>query len=43
MWDETVGDHGGCEIASAMHKWASIIFNNTEVEELTMWSDNCPR
>lgn len=41
MWDETVGGRGGCEIASAMYKWASIELELTEVEELTIWSDNC--
>lgn len=42
MWDESVGARGGCEIGSAILKWALNELSCSTVEELTVWSDNCP-
>lgn len=41
MWDESVAGRGGNEIASCLLKWAISNIDDS-VEELTIWSDNCP-
>ncbi|KAJ8969097.1 hypothetical protein NQ314_001929 [Rhamnusium bicolor] len=40
IWDETLGLRGGNEISSCIIKWALQNLNEN-VEELTIWSDNC--
>lgn len=42
MWDETVSGRGGNEVASAIIKWLKVSSLDPQVEELTIWSDNCP-
>lgn len=41
MWDESKANRGANEMASGILKWAQYNCNDT-VEELTIWSDNCP-
>ncbi|XP_018571479.1 uncharacterized protein LOC108911126, partial [Anoplophora glabripennis] len=41
MWDESIAGRGVNEMASCLLKWAQIAIGN-DVEELTIWSDNCP-
>ncbi|KAG8313290.1 hypothetical protein J6590_108446 [Homalodisca vitripennis] len=41
MWDETKGARGGNEIASALLKWADEVLPGTQVDEITIWTDNC--
>ncbi|CAH1973750.1 unnamed protein product [Acanthoscelides obtectus] len=41
MWDESVAGKGGNEMASCLLKWA-LVNVGKEVEEITIWSDNCP-
>ncbi|XP_072397435.1 uncharacterized protein [Diabrotica undecimpunctata] len=42
IWDESEAGRGGHEIASALTKWAMTVLSQTDVEELVIWSDNCP-
>nr|CAH7726499.1 unnamed protein product [Callosobruchus chinensis] len=43
MWDETVAGRGGNEVASAILKWIQVVSGlDPQIEELTIWSDNCP-
>ncbi|CAH1961095.1 unnamed protein product [Acanthoscelides obtectus] len=42
MWDETVAGSGGNEVASAVLKWLKVSQLDPQIEELTIWSDNCP-
>lgn len=41
MWDETKGARGGNEIASALLKWADSVIPGSQVDEITLWTDNC--
>ena len=41
MWDESKGGRGGNELASAVWKWASCTIPNSDVKEITIWTDNC--
>lgn len=40
MWDETKGERGGNEIASAILKWADNVIPQSNIKEIT-WSDSC--
>lgn len=42
VWDEAKAGRGGNEIASALIKWAESVIAGTAVENLVIWSDNCP-
>lgn len=42
MWDESVAGRGGNEIASCLLKFIHINDIPDSLEELTIWSDNCP-
>lgn len=41
MWDESKGARGGNEIASSILKWCDTVISNSEIEEITLWTDNC--
>lgn len=41
MWDETVGARGANEVSSCVYKWAMSEIVGTEIEEITIWTDNC--
>ncbi|CAH1987834.1 unnamed protein product [Acanthoscelides obtectus] len=41
VWDESVAGRGGNEMASCLLKWA-LVNVGKDVEEITIWSDNCP-
>ncbi|KAJ8873341.1 hypothetical protein PR048_026975 [Dryococelus australis] len=41
MWDETKGGRGGNEMASGILKWAMQELPESDIEEITKWSDNC--
>nr|CAH7763754.1 unnamed protein product [Callosobruchus chinensis] len=41
MWDESKGARGGNEIASSILEWANSTIPGSEVEEITLWTDNC--
>lgn len=41
MWDESKGARGANEIASSILKWADNTIPGSEVEEITLWTDNC--
>lgn len=43
MWDESKGGRGGEEISSAIFKWADSVLPTADVNEITLWSDNCFR
>nr|CAI5836087.1 unnamed protein product [Callosobruchus analis] len=40
--NETVAGRGGNEVASAILKWIQVSGLDPQIEELTIWSDNCP-
>nr|CAH7747674.1 unnamed protein product [Callosobruchus chinensis] len=42
IWDESVARKGGNEVASALLKWTEKVIVNSNIEELVIWSDNCP-
>nr|CAI5856159.1 unnamed protein product [Callosobruchus analis] len=42
MWDERVAGRGGYEVAYAILKWIQLSGLDPQIEELTIWSDNCP-
>lgn len=41
MWDESKAGRGGEEISSAILKWAESVIPTSDVNETTLWSDNC--
>lgn len=41
MWDETKSGRGGNEMASGILKWCELNILNTDINEITIWSDNC--
>jgi hypothetical protein len=41
MWDESKGARGGNEMASGLLKWADSVIPNSDIEEITIWTDNC--
>lgn len=40
MWDESKSGRGASEMASGLLKWIDTL--NENVEDITIWSDNCP-
>nr|CAH7768684.1 unnamed protein product [Callosobruchus chinensis] len=42
MWVESMSGRGGNEVASCLSKWSQVCNISEEIEELTIWSDNCP-
>ncbi|KAJ8893612.1 hypothetical protein PR048_006212 [Dryococelus australis] len=40
MWDETKGGRGENEMASGILKWAMQEFPKSDIEEITMWSND---
>lgn len=42
LWDESQAGRGGNEISSALCKWAETVLANSGIENLIIWSDNCP-
>ncbi|CAG9839154.1 unnamed protein product [Diabrotica balteata] len=39
IWNETISERGGNQIASCLFKWIQTLPNN--IKEITLWSDNC--
>ncbi|VEN41695.1 unnamed protein product [Callosobruchus maculatus] len=42
MWDESIAGRGENEVASCVLKWAKICDIPETVQDLIIWSDNCP-
>lgn len=42
LWDESKAGRGGNEVASALLKWAKNVIGESKIENLIIWSDNCP-
>lgn len=41
MWNESKGARGGNEISSYILKLTNTVIHGSEIEEITLWSDNC--